>query len=223
MTRPSPEDVERLRRAFSSAAESETADDHALGTDRIWQAVRGELPPGEIEEMADQASRSPETAAAWRLAVELSREIDANRDDVVVRIGRRRFTGWALGLAAAAVIMIGVGLPMYRSIAPGPTPTLRAADRFQIASELSADEALPRDAFELQWTSAGEGALYDIVITDSNLAVVDRASFLEEPRYHVRASALTELPAGAEVWWKIDATRSDGARVSSPTFVQTLR
>ena len=223
MTRPSPEDVERLRRAFSSAAESETADDHATGTDRIWQAVRGELPPGEIEEMADQASRSPETAAAWRLAVELSHEIDESRDDVVVRIGARRPIRWALGLAAAAVVVIGIGLPIYRSSAPLPPPTLRAAEGFEITSELSADHPLPRDAFELRWTSAGEGALYDIVITDSDLGVLDRASFLEEPRYVVPAAALGELPPGAEVWWKIDATRSDGARVSSATFVQTLQ
>lgn len=223
MTRPVPEDVERLRRAFSSVVEGETADDHGLEADRIWQAVRGELPPGEIEEMADQASRSPETAAAWRLAVELSREIDEGRDDVVVRIGRRRPIRWALGLAAAAVIVVGVGLPMYRSLAPDPTPTLRAADQFEIASELSTDEALPRTAFELRWTSAGEGALYDIVVTDSELGVLDRASFLEEPRYLVPAVALGELPPGAEVWWKIDATGPEGSRVSSPTFVQIIQ
>jgi hypothetical protein len=223
MTRPVPEDVERLRRAFSSVAETGTADEHALNADRIWQAARGELLPREIEEMADQASRSPETAAAWRLAVELSREIDEGRDDVVVRIGTRRPVRWALGLAAAAVVVIGIGLPIYRSFAPQPPPTLRAAEGFEITSELSADHSLPRDAFELRWTSAGEGALYDIVITDSDLGVLDRASFLEEPRYVVPAAALGELPSGAEVWWKIDATGAEGSRVSSPTFVQIVQ
>ena len=46
---------------------------------------------------------------------------------------------------------------------------------------------------------------------------------LEEPRYTVPATALEDLPSGAEVFWKVDATQTDGGRVSSPTFVQRVR
>lgn len=223
MTRTSPDELERLRLAFCSVAEEGKPDNNALDADRIWQAVRGELPPAEVEEMADLASRSPDSAAAWRLATEMSRELDGTRDGAVVRIDRRRPMRWAIGLAAAAVVVIGVGLPIFRSLTPEPTPTLRAADQFEIASGLPADQALPRDAFELRWTPAGEGSLYDIVLTDSELTVLDRASFLEKPSYVVPAEALSGLLEGAEVWWKIDATRPDESRVSSPTFVTRVR
>ena len=223
MTRTRPDELERLRVAFCSVAEEGRPDNNALDADRIWQAVRGELPPAEVEEMVDLASRSPDSAAAWRLATELSRELDETRDVAVVRIDRRRPMRWAIGLAAAAVVMIGVGLPIFRSLTPEPTPALRAAAQFEIASELPADQALPRDAFELRWTPAGEGSLYDIVLTDSELAVLDRASFLEKPSYVAPAAALSSLLEGAEVWWKIDATRPDGSRVSSLTFVTRVR
>ena len=134
MTRPEPDELERLRRAFTTVAETRGSDDHAPDPDRIWQAVRGELTATEIEEMADQASRSAETAAAWRLAAELSRELDSNSDDSVVPINRRRPVRWALGLAAAAVVVIGLALPLYHSFSPDPTPTFRAIDEFEIAN-----------------------------------------------------------------------------------------
>ena len=223
MSRPSPDELERLRMAFSSVDEVGEPDDHIVESDRIWQAVRGELSPADVEDLADQASRSPQTAAAWRLAAELSRELGGIGDERVVPISRRRHLRWAVGLAAAAVIMIGIGLPVFRSLAPKPMPTLRAAEGFEIASELPAEHPLPRDAFELRWTPVGEGSLYEIVLTNSELAILDRASFLESPRYVVPAGALADLTEGDEVWWKIDATRPDGSRVSSPTFVTAVK
>lgn len=223
MTRPEPDDLERLRQAFTTVAGARRPDDRAPDTARIWQAVRGELTAIEIEELADQASRSAETAAAWRLAAELSREFDAVRDDSVVRIDRQRPVRWALGLAAAAVVVIGLALPLYRTFSPKPPPALRTIDEVEIASELQPETALDRGAFELRWTSTGEGSLYDIVITDSELAILDRASFLEEPDYLVSSSALADLAVGDEVWWRVDATRPDGTRASSPTFVTTVR
>lgn len=223
MTRPEPDELERLRRAFTTVAETPGSDDHTLDPGRIWQAVRGELTTTEIEEMADQASRSAETAAAWRLAAELSRDLDSQADDSVVPINRRRPVRWALGLAAAAVVLIGLVLPLYHSFSPNPTPTLRAIDEFEIATELKTGTALNRDSFELRWTPTGKQSLYEIVITDSRLAVLDRASFLEEASYLVPFAALADLEDGEEVWWKIDATRADGTRVSSPTFVTKVK
>ena len=223
MSRLTPDDIDQLRQDFAAGS---TADEQGVGEldpARIWRAVRGELPPREVEALADLASRSPNVAAEWRLAVELSRELDATRDAEVVsmaRPGRRR---WAIGLAAAAVVVIGLALPLIRLLAPAPTLNLRAADPFEISTELVTDQALPRDDFELHWSSVGEGWLYDIVVTDADLSVLDRASFLEESRYTVPASALDDLPSGAEVLWKVDAIRPDGGRVSSATFVQRVR
>ena len=223
MTRPEPDELDRLRQAFTEVSETHGPEDRAPDPDRIWQAVRGELTAAEIKEMADQATRSAKTAAAWRLAAELSRELDSQGDGSVVPISRRRPVRWALGLAAAAVVVIGLALPLYHSFSPDPIPTFRAIDEFEIASELQTDTALDREAFELQWTSTGEESLYEIVITDSDLAILDRASFLEEASYLLPPAALADLEDGEEVWWKIDATRADGTRVSSPTFVTTVK
>jgi len=63
VTRTHPDLLERLRLALCSVAEEGKPDNNALDADRIWQAVRGELPPAEVEEMADLASRSPDSAA----------------------------------------------------------------------------------------------------------------------------------------------------------------
>jgi hypothetical protein len=223
MTRPGPDELERLRRAFATVDVTETKDDPPIDSDRIWQAVRGELPPAEVEEMADLANRSPETAAAWRLAVELSHELDGVRSGNVIPIHRRRPLRWTLGLAAAAVVVVGLALPLFRSFSPDPTPTYRAVDGLEIVSELDPDRALPRKAFELRWTPTGEGSLYEILVTDSDLRVLDRASFLEEASYLVSVEALSDLAEGDEVWWKVDATRADGARASSPTFVTLVK
>ena len=223
MTRPGPDELERLRQAFTALAEAPGSDDRSHDPGRIWQAVRGDLQTSEIEELADQAGRSADTASAWRLAAELSREFDSQGDQSVVPINRRRPVRWALGLAAAAVVLIGLAFPLYHSFSPDRTPTFRAIDDFEIASELATGTALDRNAFELRWTPTGEDSLYEIVITDSGLAVLDRASFLEEPRYLVSSAVLAGLKNGEEVWWKIDATRPDGTRVSSPTFVTMVR
>ena len=223
MTRPGPDELERLRRAFTTVAETPDSDEHTPDPGRIWQAVRGELTATEIEEMADRASRSPETAAAWRLAAEFSRELDGQSVDSVVPIERRRPVRWALGLAAAAVVLIGIALPLYHSFSPDPIPAFRAIDNFEVTTDLVMGTALDRNVFELRWTPTGEGSLYEIVITNADLAVLDRASFLEEASYLVPSTALAGLEEGDEVWWKIDATRPDGTRVSSPTFVTMVR
>jgi len=223
MTRPELDELERLRRAFTTVAETPGPGDLAPDPDRVWQAVRGELTATEIEEMADQASRSAETAAAWRLAAELSRELDSQSDGSVVPINRLRPVRWAMGLAAAAVVLIGLAFPLYHSFSPDLIPTFRAIDDFEIATELTTGTALDRNVFELRWTPTGEESLYEIVITDSDLAILDRASFLEEASYLVPPAALADLADGDEVWWKIDATRADGTQVSSPTFVTKVK
>ncbi len=223
MTRPSRDELERLRQAFTEVSETDEHEDDAPDPGRIWQAARGELTATEIKEMADRASRSPETAAAWRLAAEFSRGLDCQNVGSVVPIERRRPVRWALGLAAAAVVLIGIAVPLYISFSPDPGPTYRAIDAVEIASELQPETALARGAFELRWTPTGEGSLYDIVITNPDLAVLDRASFLEEPSYLVPSAALADLADGSEVWWKIDATRPDGVQVSSPTFVTKVK
>jgi len=223
MTRSRPEQLESLRRAFTSTEGVGDPEGPTVASDRIWQAVRGELSFHEVEEMADEAGRSPQMAAEWRLATELSNQLNGVDDNVVVPLGRPSFVRWAIGLAAAAAIIVGVALPLSRSLGPGTAPTLRAAEEPEIKSAMPPTQVLPRSAFELRWTSAGDRSLYEIIVTDTNLETIDRASYLELPSYVVPEAALARLPEGAEVWWKVDATRADGRRISSPTFINRVQ
>ena len=77
--------------------------------------------------------------------------------------------------------------------------------------------------FVLRWTPIEEGAIYEIVLTDAELGVLDQAAFLEHNEYRVSQTALADLEEGAEVWWTVKATRADGSRIVSPTFVTHLK
>lgn len=222
MSRPETDDLGRLRTAFSEISTG-TLDDTEPDADHIWSAVRGELSHAEVEELADLAGRSPATAAAWRVAAELSRELDESQKNRVVRMDNRRPVRWAIGLAAAAAILIGVAVPLYNSFAPSSPPVMRAAEEFGIESELAPDEALPREDFILRWTPSGVESVYELVVTDAELRVLHQAAFLEKPNHRVPEETLGGLAEGAEVWWKVDATKADGSRVSSPTFVTTVK
>jgi len=222
MSRPETDELGWLRAAFSETS-SVAFDGPEADADRIWSAVRGELSPKEVEALVDLAGRSPETAAAWRVAVGLSRELDESHDSSVVRIDRRRPIRWAIGLAAAAAILIGVAVPLYNSFAPSSAPVMRAAEELGIESELGSVQVLPRGDFVLRWTSPEEGSVFELVVTDSELRILHQAAYLETPNHRVPETALTGLAEEDEVWWKIDATRPDGSRVSSPTFVTKVK
>lgn len=221
MNRHENDDLERLRTAFS-AVDAPTSQDRGDDHDRIWRAVRGELEPNEVAELADRAGRSPETAQAWRLALEMSRRLDRSTPDLVIPIKRRRPLRRITGLAAAAIVVVGLAAVLYRAVTPAPAPVYRTVGETEIVSLLAPGAALPRDDFVLRW-AAMEDATYEIVVTDASLAIVDQAAYLENAEYRIPETALALLAAGAEVWWTVEATTPEGRRVVSPTFVARVR
>ena len=219
--------------------------------DTVWAAVHRELPPAEIEAIVLHTARCAPCAEEWRLAREIGdrAEVDgapsgihqttlgrsANRQradrtpdtenwaNVVPRTLRlRRFAAPLAGLAVAAAVVLMVGR------APdGPTPEerpiseIRAGAQVTIESEIAPGAVLDRQAFRLTWDEI-PGATYDLLVSDTDLAVVAEASDLEDPTFTVPAESLARLASGAELYWQVEARLRDGTGQRSPTFVVRL-
>lgn len=192
---------------------------------RIYDAVRGELPPGEMREVVEHLALCPECAEAWRLAVAIAEEAaEAGAGEAAFRPAPSR--SWYLqplrAAAAVALAVVAVGVVWTVLRAPEEEPVYRAAGEPEIRSLVPADGALPREAAVLRWTPVPEeepdGTTYDLLVSTAELVSVAEADGLEEARYRVPPEALEDLPAGASLLWRVEAHLADGRTVRSPTF-----
>lgn len=231
------EDDASLREAFAARTGRPPEGSHACPTpERIYDAVRGELPPGEVRGVVEHLADCPECAASWRLAAALEEEAGEAEEPVspagVGRPAAHRAAGrpWYLqplrvaATVALAVVALGVVWTVVQAPdrAPDEEPVYRDAEGLEIRSLLPGDGPLPRDEAVLRWTpvpeGAAEGTTYDVLVSTGELDPVAEADGLEEARYRVPPKALEDLPAGAELLWRVEAHLSDGGTVRSPTF-----
>jgi hypothetical protein len=218
MNRGEEERTAGLRAAFAALADDPPAGEPA-DPERVLRAVRGELSAAETAELVERAATDPATAEAWRLALALE---GSSAAAVVTPMPRRRWP-WLVGLAAAASLLVAVGLPLLRTQLRPQAPFLRGGEQPAVTSRLGDRQALPRERFLLRWSAAPAGSLYDVVVSDGDLNVRFRGRQLETPELLVPAAALERLAPGAEVLWRVEVLAPDGSRNSSETFVQRLR
>lgn len=219
------EELEPLRRVFTGFADETPAPASCPAPEQLWAAVQGELSAEEVEEVVDHTAACPSCAEEWRLARELARAAasetaeSASAGGRVLRRGHRfwRIAAPLTGLAAAAVLLLVVGLPR-RSSAP---PELRAGNTVEIRSLLAPEETLARERCLLRWSEI-EGAHYDVLVSDADLAVVAQVENLEQPQFEVPAESLARLPSGAELYWQVEAALPDGSTATSKTFVNRV-
>jgi hypothetical protein len=214
-------ELARLRRAFASVPQPAPAPGACPPPEKIWEAVRGELPPGEIRQVVEHMAACPSCAEDWRLAVALQRpESAANVIPAAHRFSAaRRLRNW--GLAAAAVLalaVVGVQWAQHSDVG-----TYRGQDA-AVHSALQEGQALPRNEFLLRWAAVETpGTTYDVqVSTEDDLRVIASGDDLREPQLLVPASALAGLPSGARVLWNVDAQLPQGDHVRSATFVTVI-
>lgn len=214
-------ELERLRTAFAAVAEGLPRCDGSPSPKHIWHAVRGDLTPKETRKLVERTSSNPETAEAWRLA----REVNAimSRKAEVIPLPRTRRRPWLAGLAAAAVVTVGIAATLFWQAPWQETPIFRSPAEATISSVLPEDHPMARDAFLLRWTGGPDGSMYDLFVSTSDLRVLTRAEQLKSPSHLVPEEVLADLPSGTLVLWKVEATAPDGRRLSSPTFVQRLQ
>lgn len=231
-SRPSEQQLESLRRAFTALTDETPAPDQCPEPVRIWAAVQGESGDLSAEErlaIIDHTGVCSTCAEEWRLGREMVRQdsgsqtlagLDSDRQPRSKVLDRRRrfrrVVAPFIGLAAAAMLVWVVGLP-HRT----ETPAFRAGQSAQIESLLPKDQALPRDACILRW-SAEEDAVYSILVSDADLAVIVQADDLTESHFQVDPELLTDFESGVELYWQVRAVLPDGTSRGSKTFVTRL-
>lgn len=213
------DDLSGLRAAFTTPDPTSQSLAGCPEPDRIWEAVRGELPPEEIRDIVDHVAVCASCAEDWRIAVEFEKESARRENTAVVRpFPARRFQPWIAAAAAAVVLTVG---GVYVRQITRPVPAEYRGEETEIRS--LAGEARPRQGFLLSWTPVEGAESYDLLVTTAELATVADPKGLTAAQYHVPASVLADLPAGAQLHWRVTAVFPDGGRRQSPTFTTALQ
>jgi hypothetical protein len=224
MTREDQE-LQDLRAAFTAPADAAPETETCPPPERIWAAVRGELPPAELREVVDHTAFCAACAEDWRLAAELAREEEARPAAAPapsnVVYGRFRRFGNVAAAALAAMLLLVVGLRVTGVIGTDE-PIYRAGERPAIESRVPEAAALPAERFVLGWTPVPEAAGYDVRVSTEGLRVIHEARGVGGTELQVPASALEGLPPGTRLLWQVEAALPEGAREVSKTFVTRL-
>jgi len=222
------EELSRLRRAFA-ISQPAPAPETCPAPEKIWEAVRGELPPGEVEAIVQHTAVCASCAEDWRLAGVLQTAEPAV-STAPAPAGVVRYGPWqrvrTYVLAAAAMLAVAVvGIQVYQAQQPDQGAAgYREGQQDAIQSRIADGAPLPRDRFLLRWSApAAAGATYDVEVSTEDLRVVSSAEDLRTPELQVPARAMAGLPVGSRLLWKVEADLPDGSHLSSPTFVTTVQ
>ncbi|HVF62180.1 MAG TPA: zf-HC2 domain-containing protein [Thermoanaerobaculia bacterium] len=215
-------DLEALRRAFAAEGPpASAAGEDCPDSERIWAAVRGELPDAERDTLLDHVAVCSACAEDWRLAAELARERRAGEAPVVpLHRPWTRQVRFLVPATVAACLLVVVGVVEERR-EERQLVAMRGDEQGAIRPLVAG--ALPRERFLLRWEGP-EGALYDVrVTTDDLLREVAIARRLERRELLVPAAKLAGITPGSKLYWHVTAVRPDGEEVSSETFSIELR
>lgn len=168
----------------------------------------------ELRELRRGIQRSAPRPPAGRLE-RLMDALEAERKGPR-RSGPERWRRLAAATVMAATVVAAVGLGVWQRWSPQKPPAgERAGNETEVLHSLVEPEAtLPRQAFVLRWEAEPpwEDARFSVTVRTEDLTLVAEAHGLEETRYEVPAEALAALPAGARLFWWVEAVRPDGAR-----------
>ncbi|HVQ30119.1 MAG TPA: zf-HC2 domain-containing protein [Vicinamibacteria bacterium] len=217
-------DVERLRAALRALAEDARPRADCPPSERLWQAVRAELPAEQRREIVDHIAGCPACAEAWRLAV----EIDPDARPTAAASQRPWLAAFfearhLVPLAASLLIATTAGVVLLRGPEGAHDPGYREAGSGAIRSLLSENEPVSRSAFRLRWSPGPMGTRYDVRVTTESLDPVASAQGLTEASFLVAEPLLASLPAGSRLLWQVQMRRPEGNRQDSPTFATLLR
>jgi hypothetical protein len=88
---------------------------------------------------------------------------------------------------------------------------------------MGGDRAIDRGRFLLRWSSAAEGALYDVRVMTESLVEIASARDLTRPELVVPSPDLRAIASGSRVLWQVTARLPSGAEVRSETFVSVIQ
>lgn len=222
---------ESLREAFQSLADDggDTVDSEA-----IWRAASGEATPAERHAVIETMARNPAAAESWRIARALLDELGEG-DPVAKDPGtpheqsrildppRNRWRKTMLAAAASVVLVLGLGWWSSEDVWQSSAPIYREAPVSELTAEIADGVAMPRQAFVLRWSSAGEGAHYRLRVLTPELRPVVDIDDLEATEVHLEPESLADIPDGTRLLWQVEARLPDGRTVASATFFAEVR
>ena len=210
MTRPEPNHPEALLPWLANGTlegdELRQVEEH-LRSCLVCRQELAELRRLRREVKATSKAPPPGASGLERLLADVETE---RRQDT-----RRRIRPWRPLLAAAVVAMaLGVGMRSAWNPPEVPAEERAGRDADAVRSLVGLEASLSRQAFILRWqaASAWHEARFSVIVTAEDLTLVAEVHGLEATEYQVPAAALAHLPAGARLFWRVEAIRSDGVR-----------
>ena len=218
----SDQDLDTLRAAWAARAPTAPGPD-CPAPDAIWDAVAGHRPEGEVRAMLAHSLQCPDCSALWRLARELHEgagtlHSTARGDVVPLRPRPSRWIALA-GLAAAAAVTLVLVPRMGRQ---APTPVVRGTDG-PVLIAAPATRELDRAHPVLRWSGAPEGSRYTVVVSRRDLTILYSRSGVAQSELALPPDALSAIPAGGEVVWRVEAIAPGGRHTSSEAFVSQVQ
>ncbi len=209
-----------MQRAWRSLSIGAVVQDSCPDPGRLWEAARGEAGGGEVRQVIEHTATCGACAEAWRLAREIgpaAEESDPRRSDLRPAYQPWRVVSWGAGAAAAMVLLV-VGLQWRNPAEPAPPVVLRGAETAVVQSLVPQGATLPRRDFVLRWEGP-EGARYHLQVnTEDLMTVVAEAWDLEATEYRVAEESLAAVPSGSRLYWLLEARLSDGKTATPETF-----
>lgn len=175
--------------------------------------------------MLAHSIQCPDCSALWRLA----RELHVSAGDVapaavaeVAPLRRMRPARWvaAVGAMAAAAAVALVLLP--RGTGRAPDAVVRGTEGTMLRAD-PATSTLDRRHPVLRWSGAPEGSRYTVVVSTRDLTVLYRRSGVVASELELPPDALSGLPPGGEIVWRIEAIGPGGRRTASEAFVSRVQ
>lgn len=218
---------DRLKETFQALGETSPRELSPEELDRVWRAVSGELPAEERRDLVDRMAGDAALAEAWRSAQELSRAAAAGaRSEGRVplwRTSRTWRTSRVSWLAAAAVLIIGIGVGIVYQRSGLRDETFRDPGHYVVESLVQPDVTLPREAFRLRWTPGPPDTRYQVTVTTEDLRVLATVQGLTAPELTLDGRRLSDVAPGARVLWQVMAALPGGESVASQTFVARVQ
>lgn len=213
------DEITRLRQAFAAPAEASWKPAGCPEPDRIWEAVRGELPPDEVRDIVEHVAACSSCAEDWRIAMtfeEETRRAEQPGDDARgLRPAASRFRPW-MAAAAAALVLTVVGIQL-RPVKP---PVYRSGEG---AAVVTLDKAsASRESFVLAWKPVEDAESYELLVTTTDLRTIADPKGLTATQYPIPESALADLSSGTPLHWRVTVVFPDGSRRQSATATTTL-
>lgn len=211
------EDIMRLRKAFAEPAiEIEGCPE----PDRIWSAVRGELPADELRETLEHVALCASCAEDWRIAMAFEEE--ARKGELAPVVLFHRYRPW-VAAAAAALVLTVVGIRIRDIQGPDRNePQWRGAET-EIQPAISRGTPLQRRACVLAWKPVEGAESYNLAVTTDTLIVIANQTGLTTSSYRIPPGDLARFPAGTMLQWTVTAYDAEGGKISSSTFLNPLQ